>query len=361
METGFVNSTILERNSFLVHPFVPEPGAQNQCTFPPHFRLPQFSEVSSLILSRMKGNSTEPQTTLGQLSTSKADDASADELTLFLPGDFSNSAATGVKYVYDNDDSFETVGIDFSQESIPFRAPYEPIDENDTPAEAPEVSREEAIEAQRKSWLDALPEGVQPAKPELVGFPAGTEASASALTTYFSNKPKTDLLNILSFCDQLEPQLLVDVFVSVAKRHPGLPIFDSPDWEKKVREQEAANAAALDVAQARARAHQRPRHGHTLLNPRMRQRRKGVRKVVIKFTTTATTESAGKTVVVQEEETEDEEVLPPTWPRAGEGLYATLPPEDKDTLYLADEGDDEAFSHFLVDGLGNLTALAACG
>ncbi|KAM3505720.1 hypothetical protein MY11210_007860 [Beauveria gryllotalpidicola] len=355
--------TTTEHNSFLVHPFTTEPGAQNQCTLPPHCRLPQFSTASSRILSRIKDNDVAPQKSGvgGQSDTSKIDDASHDELTLLLPESLCTSSAPPVEYVFANDDSFETAGVDFAQESIPFRPPYEPIEEVDAAADASAApNREETIEAQRQAWLGTLPEGVRPAKPELVGFSAGPEALASALTSYFYGKPKTDLLNILSFCDQLEPQLLVDVLVSISRRHPTLPLFDAPDWQEKVLAQAAARAAA---AQVRARAHQRPRHGHTLLNPRMRQKRKRVRKVVeISTTATEAAAAAGRTVVLQEEvESEEEELLPPTWPKAGEGLYAALPLEDQDTLYLADEGDDEAFSHFMVDGLGNLTALAACG
>ncbi|ATY66776.1 hypothetical protein A9K55_000958 [Cordyceps militaris] len=357
MDTDSANP---ERNALFVHPFVSEPGAQNQCALPPHFRLHQFSQASSLILSRINSKHATHGTGAGSPSdTGISDGASNEELTLLLPRDFSPSTATKVEYVHDTDDSFETEGVDFSQESIPFRPPYESTKEDDVVTDAPpEPTREEAIEAQRQVWLDALPGGVMPAKPALVGFTAGVEASASALTSYFSSKPKTDLLNILSFCDQLEPQLLVDLSVAVARRHPGLPLFDAPDWETKVCEQEAARVAALA---ARARTHQRPRHGHTLLNPRMRQRHKGVRKVV-KITTAATTETPAKTVlVVQDEVSEEEELLPPTWRKAGEGLYATLPPEDQDTMYLADEGDNEAFNHFMVDGHGNLTAFLACG
>ncbi|KAJ6783947.1 hypothetical protein PWT90_02130 [Aphanocladium album] len=366
MEPGTA-APLPERNALLVHPYVTEPGAQNQCTLPPESRLPQFTKASSLILSRLRSSLSVPQESSqnGQIHASETKGFSIEDLTLLLPlpDDKESVSAPGLQYIHDNDDSFETTGVDFAQESIPFRPPHEPVTEDDAATDAPtELTREEAIERQRQVWLDGLPEGVQPAKPELVGFPAGPEASDSALTAYVYGKSKTDLLNILSLSDQLEPQLLVDLFVSVAKRHPTLPIFDAPDWEAKVREQEAVKAAAYAAAQARARAHQRPRHGHTLLNPRMRQKRKGVRKIV---KIAATTESAEKTIVVQEEqdgseEEEEEELLPPTWPKAGEGLYAELPPEDQDTLYLADDGDDEAFSHFMVDGLGNLTALAAC-
>lgn len=352
-----------ERNALLVHPYVTEPGVQNQCTLPPESRLPQFTQASSLILSRIKSTRSTPSKSSGngQIDSTETKDILIDDLTLPLPlpeGSSQSPSALELEYFYD-DDSFETAGVDFAQESIPFRPPYEPADESGQIPDAPaELTREEVIEAKRQEWLAGLPEGVAPAKPELVGFPAGPEASASTLTNYFYSKSKTDLLNILSFSDQLEPQLLVDLFVAVAKKHPELPIFDAPDWEDKVREQEVIKAAALAAAQARARAHQRARHGHTLLNPRMRQKRKGVRKIV-KIATTA--ESAGKTIVIQEEESEEEDLLPPTWPKAGEGLYAQLPFEDRDTLYLAGDGDDEAFSHFMVDGLGNLTTLAACG
>ncbi|OAA45350.1 hypothetical protein BBO_03928 [Beauveria brongniartii RCEF 3172] len=349
--------TTTKCNSFLVHPFTTEPGAQNQCTLPPHYRLPQFSTASSHILSRINGNDVAPQENGGggQSDTSKID----DEFTLLLPdSSYTSSSAPPVEYVYANDDSFETAGVEFDQQSIPFRPPYEPIEEVDAAADAPAApNREETIEAQRQAWLRTLPEGVRPAKPELFGFSAGPEALASALTSYFYNKPKTDLLNILSFCDQLEPQLLVDLLVSVSKRHPKLPLLDAPDWQERVLAQEAARAGA---AQMRAKAHQRPRHGHTLLNPRMRQKRKRMRKVLEISATATDAAAAGKAVVLQEVESEDEELLPPTWPGAGEGLYAALPPENQDTLYLADEGDDDSFSHFMVDGLGNLTALVAC-
>lgn len=362
MEPEGANATSMS-NVLLVYPFVSEPGAQNQCTLSPQSHLPQFSETSARILNRIKFHDATQlkNSAVSELNSSKSNDASVDEYTLLLPVDVSQSlSAAQLEYVYKDDDGFQTEGVNFAQESIPFRPPHEPVEVDDAVTDAPaEPTREEAIDAQRQAWLGTLPDGVLPAKPQLVGFPAGQEASASALTNYFYGKPKTDLLNILSFADQLEPQLLVDLIVSVSKRHPKLPLFDAPDWEAKVRERETAKALALAAAQARARAHQRPRHGHTLLNPRMRQKRNGVRKVV-KITTT-TTEAAGKTVVVQEEESEEEELLPPTWRKAGEGLYDMLPPEDENTLYLADEGDDEYFNHFMVDVLGNLTALSACG
>ena len=56
----------------------------------------------------------------------------------------------------------------------------------------------------------------------------------------------------------------------------------------------------------------------------------------------------------------EDETLPPTWPKAGEGLYAKLPPETEDRALLMDENDDEAFSQFLVDKFGKPVAVPAC-
>lgn len=59
-------------------------------------------------------------------------------------------------------------------------------------------------------------------------------------------------------------------------------------------------------------------------------------------------------VPVEEESpsTDYQDALPPLWPKAGEGLYAKLCPEDEDRAFLLDENDEEAFSHFGVDKFG---------
>jgi len=62
----------------------------------------------------------------------------------------------------------------------------------------------------------------------------------------------------------------------------------------------------------------------------------------------------------EEEEEEEEDALPPTWPKAGEGLYAKLPPENEDRRFLEDENDEEAFSHFMVDKEGKQMVVPAC-
>lgn len=142
---------------------------------------------------------------------------------------------------------------------------------------------------------------------------------------------KTDLLNILSFCDQLKPQLLVDILVSVTIKHPNLPIFNAPDWDSRV----AARPARPE--------HQKPRHGHVLLN-KARPRPNKATKKILKRTRVIE--------VVADLPGEDADVLPPTWAKANEGLYGKLLPETEDRLFLLDENDEESFSHFLVDSFG---------
>jgi hypothetical protein len=56
---------------------------------------------------------------------------------------------------------------------------------------------------------------------------------------------------------------------------------------------------------------------------------------------------------------EKEDSLPPTWHKAGEGLYAKLVPEVEDRSFLVDDNDEEAFSHFMVDGSGKQIIEAA--
>ncbi|KAI8684232.1 hypothetical protein NCS57_00089100 [Fusarium keratoplasticum] len=194
--------------------------------------------------------------------------------------------------------------------------------------------RQYEVEKLRQKRLAALPRGVVPAKPGLVGFGAG-RAPDSSRTEYFDQMRKTDLLNILSLCDQLKPNLLVDILVSVSKRHPDLPMFDSPDWE--------AQLATPFRVHKLSKHEEKPRHGHVIISSKARSKHKTTKKIlkrtrVIEVITTAPEE--------------DEDILPPTWAKAGEGLYAKLPPETEDRSLLMDENDEESFSHFSVDGFG---------
>lgn len=62
----------------------------------------------------------------------------------------------------------------------------------------------------------------------------------------------------------------------------------------------------------------------------------------------------------EDEEDVEEDVLPPTWPKAGEGLYAKLLPETEDRTFLADENDGESFSQFMVDNFGKPMVVPTC-
>lgn len=213
--------------------------------------------------------------------------------------------------------------------------------------------RQYEVEKLRQKRLAALPRGVVPAKPGLVGFGAGRAPDSSVSralaavagsinantvakrTEYFDQMRKTDLLNVLSLCDQLKPNLLVDILVSVSKRHPDLPMFDSPDWEAQL-------ATPFRVHKS-SKHEEKPRHGHVIISSKARSKHKTTKKIlkrtrVIEVITTAPEE--------------DEDILPPTWARAGEGLYAKLAPETEDRSLLMDENDEESFSHFSVDGFG---------
>ncbi|KAJ3523159.1 hypothetical protein NM208_g12561 [Fusarium decemcellulare] len=193
--------------------------------------------------------------------------------------------------------------------------------------------RQEEIERLRRRRLAALPRGRRfPQSPTVVGFGAG-RAPDSSRSQYFESMGRTDMLNVLSLCDQLKPNLLADVLVSVSKRHPDLPIFDSPDWETQL-------SGARRVHKA-SRHDERPRHGHVLIPGRVRPKK--TTKKILKRT---------RVIEVVTTAQEDQDVLPETWAKAGEGLYSKLPPETEDRGLLMDENDEESFSHFLVDGLG---------
>ncbi|GKT98786.1 hypothetical protein FLAG1_05519 [Fusarium langsethiae] len=195
--------------------------------------------------------------------------------------------------------------------------------------------RQQEIDRLRQKRLLSLPRGVVPAKPHLVGFGAG-QAPHSPRAEYFDTMSKTDMLNVLSFCDQLKPNLLVDVLVSVSKRHPELPMFDSPDWESQL----------LNTSRPiKASKHdERPRHGHVLLSKAAKHKQKTTKKILKR---TRVIE-----VITSAPEEDNVNVLPPTWAKAGDGMYSKLLPETEDRSTLMDDNDEESFSHFLVDGAG---------
>lgn len=145
-----------------------------------------------------------------------------------------------------------------------------------------------------------------------------------------------DMLNVLSFCDQMKPNLLLDILVSVSKRHPDLPIFDSPDWESQLLN---------GPRPAKALKHdEKPRHGHVLTNKANKQKQKTTKKILKR---TRVIE-----VITSAPEEDNVNVLPATWAKAGKGLYSKLPLETEDRSLLKDENDEESFSHFFVDRAG---------
>ncbi|KAM0322019.1 hypothetical protein ACHAQA_009761 [Verticillium albo-atrum] len=160
-------------------------------------------------------------------------------------------------------------------------------------------------------------------KPELIGFKAG-DADRETRRAYFSSLKRTDVINLLLFSDAIKDGLLIDVLVSMSKKHPNLPLFSHPDW-----------AAAL-VAPTSL---QRP------LPPKARQ----PAKPVTKRPKTSAIRKVQETETIADQP--DEEPLPGIWPEAGIGLYSKLPPEQPDPILLG-QNDEEAFSGFMVDRNG---------
>jgi hypothetical protein len=142
---------------------------------------------------------------------------------------------------------------------------------------------------------------------------------------------KGDRLDLLSFCDNLKPQLLVDILVSVSKKHPELPMFNSPDWTDKYSSQPThphsqPGTPLQQQGQWLGRSKQKPKPGIA-------------KKVRL---------GSFQVFDVEAVENDDPDAMPASWPRAGNGMYAKLPPEQDDLKFLMEE-NDEAFSHFMVD------------
>ncbi|EFQ32515.1 PHD-finger domain-containing protein [Colletotrichum graminicola] len=218
--------------------------------------------------------------------------------------------------------------------------------------------RQNDVERRREKRLAALP--VFPDS-RIIGFEGG-DASPEERREYFENLKKSDLVNLLIFSNDIYPGLLVDLLVSVSKRHPDLPIFGSPDWvQPKAPRREPQ----------RQRQRQRQGNHARLKVPKQRSKTGGVRKI-LKTTPVAPAAAPAAAGVAgvdgeqqqqqqhqQQEDDEydddgdddDDDALPESWPKAGHGLYSKLKPEREDPL-LFDDKDEEAFSHFMVDEQG---------
>lgn len=155
--------------------------------------------------------------------------------------------------------------------------------------------------------------------------------------------PRKDLLSLLSFCDKLQPNLLVDLLVSVTKRHPDLPVFDSPDWPANVTPSAPSDRKLLSIDQGQ-RAPQTPSapNGSTptgISTPKAAAAAKQ-----------AAPPKQTQTVDAADPWDDDDDFLPPSWPKEGEGMYAALPPEGTDSAHLVDRDEGGAFQGFLVKG-----------
>ncbi|KAG5962598.1 hypothetical protein E4U58_003816 [Claviceps cyperi] len=231
----------------------------------------------------------------------------------------------------------------------------------------------ETIELSSEEELSSIADGVVSETSQLGGYPGGA-ASDLARTQYFMQKNRTDLLKLLSFCDRLRPQLLVDVMISVSKKHADLPIFDSPDWQKTLHGSLSAQTESIMKAEPRLAGRVTPRHGHTAVNPRARHRQKNAEKALRQFLLAQTTDDvpsaglkvenldgdAGEAGEAGVAERVRKDALPPFWPKAGEGLYAKLPLETEDRGFLIDANDDDAFSQFMLDRAGKPVMVSAC-
>ncbi|GKT54578.1 PHD finger domain-containing protein [Colletotrichum tofieldiae] len=183
------------------------------------------------------------------------------------------------------------------------------------------------VERRREKRLATLPEFPNS---RIIGFEGGN-ANREERREYFEDLKKSDLVNLLIFSNDIHPGLLVDILVSISKKHPELPIFGTPDWAQPRRQQQQEALRPRQNNHARLKA------------PKQRSKTGGVRKIL----KTAPAEVADPAA----DDEDDDDALPESWPKAGHGLYAKLKPEREDPL-LFDDNDEEAFSHFMVNQEG---------
>ncbi|KAG5985093.1 hypothetical protein E4U55_001597 [Claviceps digitariae] len=361
--------------------------------------VPQFTASSALILSRIRNTNAENKShALNQCLQSRTNGPCNDDLpvsaissTVSLP----NRAAThddgsaarlhqhhvaAVPSKMKRKRSPDSDIPDFTQNTIPFpsvktsstSAPtpqsLQPLtlvkDEFQSdprlPRSGSSLWEQRTVEVSQEQNLSPVEDGVVSEKSELWGFHAG-EASDAARTQYFMQKKRSDLLNVLSFCDQLQPQLLVDIMVSVSKKHPDLPMFDSGDWQKSLHDSPDSQTEPI---KADSHPMGTSRHGHTIINSKSRSRQKNAKRALRRLILAQNENEAQPAEEDGENEDEvaeaEEDVLPSSWPKAGEGLYSKLPVETEDRTFLADDNDNESFSQFMVDKAGKPVMVPVC-
>ncbi|KAG6016593.1 hypothetical protein E4U54_001055 [Claviceps lovelessii] len=363
--------------------------------------VPQFSASSALILSRIRSiNAEKKPGALNEDLQSRTSSCCNDEMlmsaissTVALPNDAAthdDCSAAGVhqRHIAAVSSKLKRKGSpnseipDFTQNTIsfpPVKTPSaftttpqlpQPLtlvkDESPSDPRLPEsesgcrLREQGTIEVSQGQKLSPVADRVVSEKSKLWGFHAG-EASDAARTQYFMQKQRTDLLKILSFCDQLQPRLLVDIMVSVSKKHPDLPMFDSADWQMSLHNSPDSHTESIKAV---ARPTGTSRHGHTVISSKARQRQKNAKRALRRLILAQNDDDARP--AEEEGENEDEEAeaeedaLPPAWPKAGEGLYSKLPLETEDRTFLTDDNDDESFSQFMVDKAGKPIMVSIC-
>ncbi|SPN96870.1 uncharacterized protein DNG_00390 [Cephalotrichum gorgonifer] len=198
-----------------------------------------------------------------------------------------------------------------------------------------QLKKQYEITRTRERLVSGLPIGVSFDKPERIGFGPGGATDAEK-TAYFSAMPRRDLLSLLSFCDKLRPNLLVDLLVSVTKRHPELPVFNSPDWASQLVESTSPHRKSLSIDPGQR-------------SPRQAGPGTPTQKTAAAAGGQAAPPKQTQTVDAADAWDDDDDFLPPSWPKEGEGMYAALPAESQDLEHLVDRDEGGAFQGFSVE------------
>jgi len=168
--------------------------------------------------------------------------------------------------------------------------------------------------------------------------------TASQRVRYFSSMKREDLISLLSLCDALQPHLLTDVLVSVSRRHPDLPIFNSPDWATPYQPPEPQQPRSQTGT---------PTQPPAAASPATKGKQKHKPATPKKLAPAP----PDRFQPADLNEEENPFAVPPSWPQMGRGFYSMLLPEVVDIHVLAEE-NGEAFSHFGVDAEGKEVAAA---
>lgn len=178
---------------------------------------------------------------------------------------------------------------------------------------------------------------------------------------YFSRYSRKDQLSLLSFWDRLRPGLLPDLLASISKRHPDLPIFNSPDWATQIASRPPPKRG-LSV-ESGSRNNNKPASSSGTApgivpngSPQIRSGTPGTPTGAAAPQPGEPSRNGGAESDVP---VEDDDLLPATWPKHGEGFYVTLPLEKDDPL-LVDGLDDIYHQGFAVEKDGTRVRPTSC-